>query len=164
MLGRMKIIVFIVAMLYMGAACNQDDRSSTSEVIIPENSVEAAVVSVAATAVGENYTFSVGVLSPDTGCDQYANWWEVVSEDGTLMYRRILAHSHVNEQPFVRSGSTMNINANQEVIVRVHMNTTGYSVKGYKGSVANGFSEFLISEDFASELANQSPQPNGCAF
>jgi len=104
------------------------------------------------------------VSSPDTGCDQYANWWEIVSEDGTLMYRRILAHSHVNEQPFVRSGSTMNINANQEVIVRVHMNTTGYSVKGYKGSVTNGFAEFLISEDFASELANQSPQPDGCAF
>ncbi|WP_299763149.1 hypothetical protein [uncultured Dokdonia sp.] len=163
MLGRMKMVVFIVAMLYMGA-CNQDDRSGASEVIAPENEVEAAVVSVVVSGEGDTYTFNVGVSSPDTGCDQYANWWEIVSEDGTLMYRRILAHSHVNEQPFVRSGSTMNINANQEVIVRVHMNTTGYSVKGYKGSVANGFAEFLISEDFASELANQSPQPDGCAF
>ncbi|WP_299676700.1 hypothetical protein [uncultured Dokdonia sp.] len=159
----MKIVVFIIAMLYMGA-CHQDDRTSTSEDIIQENTVEAAVVSVVATAVGDTYTFNVGISSPDTGCDQYANWWEVVAEDGTLIYRRILAHSHVNEQPFVRSGSTMNIIANQEVIVRVHMNTTGYSVNGYKGSVANGFTTFMISEDFANELANQSPQPNGCAF
>ena len=57
------------------------------------------------------------VASPDTGCDQYANWWEVITEDGALIYRRILGHSHVNEQPFIRSGVGVVIDENQVVIV-----------------------------------------------
>jgi hypothetical protein len=39
------------------------------------------------------YFFTVTLSSPDTGCARYADWWEVVSEDGRLLYRRVLAHS-----------------------------------------------------------------------
>ena len=62
-----------------------------------ESDVLANIVSV---DVSASFVFSVGIASPDTGCDQYANWWEVVTPGGTLLYRRILAHSHITEQPF----------------------------------------------------------------
>ena len=111
-----------------------------------------------------NYTFSVEIRSPDLGCNQYADWWEVISEDGTLIYRRILAHSHVNEQPFTRSGGSVNITENQIVYVRAHMNNKGYGTVVFKGSIAGDFSENSLEASFASELASQEPLPGNCAF
>ena len=108
-----------------------------------------------------SYTFSVTVESPDTGCDQYADWWEVVSPDGQLIYRRVLLHSHVNEQPFTRSGGPVNVSRQETVIVRSHMNTTGYGGVGLRGSVALGFT---ITGDFRADLERQGPLPSSCAF
>ncbi len=110
------------------------------------------------------YTFKVGIESPDKGCNQYANWWEVISENGDLVYRRILGHSHVNEQPFIRSGGTVNISKDQVIIIRAHMNTSSYGTQTFKGSVANGFALFTTAKDFAKELATEQPLPSGCAF
>lgn len=124
---------------------------------------KAAIVSVSVTGEENNYRFSVGVSSPDTGCEHYANWWEVISKDGTkLIYRRILGHSHINEQPFVRSGGKVAIKENQIVIVRVHMNNSGYGTKVYKGSVKDGFVASKTTKDFAQELMQKLPLPKGC--
>jgi hypothetical protein len=87
----------------------------------------ADVLSVRVTGNPGGYQFGVEITSPDTGCEQYADWWEVISEDGELLYRRILLHSHVNEQPFVRSGGPMEIQANSIVYIRAHMSTAGYA-------------------------------------
>lgn len=110
------------------------------------------------------YTFSVTIESPDTGCEQYADWWEVVSSDGELIYRRILAHSHVDEQPFTRSGGPVDIQADDNVYVRAHMNTSGYG-----GQVAwispNGALEFIdMTDEWDARLEDAAPQPNDCAF
>ena len=129
-----------------------------------QNTEKAAVISVSVTGNENAYTFSVGVLSPDTGCNQYADWWEVISESGSLIYRRILAHSHVNEQPFVRSGGSVNIKEDLVVIIRVHMNTSGYGTRTLKGSVSGGFVAFETDQNFATDLANQQPLPSSCAF
>ena len=128
------------------------------------NNSTAKIVSVTTSGSENKYNFSVGISSPDKGCDQYANWWEVISEDGELIYRRILAHSHVNEQPFIRSGGDVPIHKDQIVIIRVHMNTSGYSSFAFRGSVTSGFNEFKTEENFAASLANQAPLPTGCAF
>ncbi len=130
----------------------------------PNPATDAKVISVKATGTEGAYHFSVGIESPDTGCEQYANWWEVVTEDGNLIYRRILGHSHVNEQPFVRSGGAVGIKANQVVIVRTHMNTTGYGTRVFKGTVASGFVATTVAEEFAKAVAKQNPVPTGCAF
>ncbi len=122
----------------------------------------ADVIAVSTSGQAKNYRFSVTLSSPDTGCDQYANWWEVISEDGKLLYRRILLHSHVHEQPFTRSGGPVNIESGQTVIIRAHMNNSGYGGTAFKGSVDNGFNRIELSPDFASDLEKQEPLPGDC--
>jgi hypothetical protein len=124
----------------------------------------ADVLSVNVTGSPSAYQFSVEIASPDTGCDQYADWWEVVTEDGQLLHRRILLHSHVNEQPFTRSGGPVEINADTVVIVRAHMNNSGYGGMAMKGTVDSGFTEVDLAPDFAASLASEPPQPEGCDF
>ena len=89
---------------------------------------------------------------------------EVVAEDGTLIYRRILAHSHVNEQPFTRSGGPVPIGADSLVVVRAHMVPTGYGGQVVRGTPAAGFAPAARAADFAAPLEDASPQPEGCAF
>jgi len=81
---------------------------------------DASVTNVTVTGSPGAYTFNVTIESSDLGCDQYADWWEVVRNDGSLAYRRILAHSHITEQPFTRSGGPVNVAENEFVTVRVH--------------------------------------------
>jgi len=124
----------------------------------------ATITSVSYSGDEGAYQFSVGVSSPDTGCDQYADWWEVIDQEGNLLYRRILAHSHVDEQPFIRSGGSIQISATDRVIIRAHMNNSGYGRQAFAGSVQDGFEEEFLSEDFFSDLDRQNPLPDGCAF
>jgi hypothetical protein len=111
-----------------------------------------------------SYRFSVTIRSPDTGCNQYADWWEVVSPGGQLIYRRVLLHSHVGEQPFTRSGGPVNVQPGETVIIRGHMNGTRYGGAGLKGSVSGGFTTTELRRDFGVELDQQDPLPPGCGF
>ena len=161
---KILLILFLTATSFISSS-NTNDSSSNNEVnVVVSNEKMASIVSVTSSGMENNYTFSVSISSPDTGCSQYANWWEVVKENGTLLYRRILGHSHVNEQPFVRSGGTINIASDQVVIVRAHMNTYGYGIKAFIGSVSNGFTETILDNEFAKTLETVSPLPDGCAF
>lgn len=56
-----------------------------------------------------SWTFSVTLSHPDTGWDHYADGWEILAPDGTVLGSRPLAHPHVNEQPFTRSVSGVRI-------------------------------------------------------
>jgi len=125
---------------------------------------EAVVTNVEVSGEENAYTFSVTLRSPDTGCEQYADWWEVIDLDGNLIYRRILAHSHVDEQPFTRSGGVVAISNDLEVYVRAHMNTTGYGGSAQLGSVSEGFKATNLATEFAQSLAEVNPLPDGCAF
>ncbi len=159
----MTHLMILFVSLFLSSGCSPDNKESDT----PDTSKDFAVVlSVSATGSARNYTFNVELKSPDTGCDQYANWWEVLSEDGKLIYRRILAHSHVNEQPFQRSGGSVNATEDQTLIIRAHMHPGGY---GYgkiamKGSIKAGFKVFDIPKGFAADVEKQAPQPTGCAF
>ena len=65
---------------------------------------EVDVTDVKVRKTGDNtYRFDVTLLHADTGWDHYANKWEVVAPDGTVLGTRVLAHPHVEEQPFTRS-------------------------------------------------------------
>jgi len=110
------------------------------------------------------YTVRIGIASPDTGCTQYADWWEIVTPEGKLVYRRILSHSHVEEQPFVRGANKVQLDKDQEYYIRVHMNNTGYSRLGHQGSITSSFRSTELPEDFALDLAKEQPLPKGCDF
>ena len=124
----------------------------------------AAVTEVEVSGGENEYTFNVTISSPDLGCQQYADWWEVIDVDGNLLYRRILTHSHVDEQPFARSGGPVAIAANTEVYVRGHMNTTGYGNSVFKGTITDGLVATTLDTDFALSLSETNPLPTGCAF
>jgi len=62
------------------------------------------------------WTFHVTVAHPDTGWEDYADGWDVVTPDGTVLkvnpddpFTRLLLHPHENEQPFTRSQSGINL-------------------------------------------------------
>jgi hypothetical protein len=122
------------------------------------------VLQVSVSGEPGDYRFSVTISSPDTGCGQYADWWEVVSPDGRLIYRRVLLHSHTDEQPFTRAGGPVDVQPDDVLIVRGHMNEVWYGGAALKGSVSGGFATIDIEGDFGAGLAQQSPLPSGCAF
>ena len=93
---------------------------------------EADVIEVDLEYEGENsFGFQVTVHHKDEGWNHYANKWEVVAPDGTVLGTRILQHPHVNEQPFTRSFSGVKIPEGiGAVTIRAHD-----SVHGYGGDV-----------------------------
>lgn len=75
----------------------------------------------------ESYRFDVTVKHADQGWDHYADRWEVLSPDGTILDTRVLGHPHTNEQPFTRSLSGVVIPGNiQEVTIRAHDSVHAY--------------------------------------
>ena len=125
----------------------------------------ADVVAVSADLVDDATELAVTIESPDTGCERYADWWEVLTVDGTLVYRRILNHSHVDEQPFTRSGGPIPLADDEIVLVRAHLHPDGYGGSAMRGSIAGGFSvDTEIPADFAADLATAPPLPEDCLY
>ena len=101
---------------------------------------EAKVLRVKATETDENlWSFSVTVRHKDKGWKHYADNWEVLSPDGDILARRVLAHPHVNEQPFTRRLSGVKIpDELTEVIVRAHDSVHGYGDKRIRIDLTTG--------------------------
>ena len=124
----------------------------------------ASVVGVTVSGGPQAYTFAVSVQSDDLGCDQYADWWEVVTPEGELIYRRILNHSHVDEQPFTRDGGPVAVGATDEVVVRAHLHPSGYVGDALRGTAEGGFGATVVEDGFGAELATAPPLPDDCWF
>lgn len=144
------------AVLFAGGLTLQPAQAS--------DTARANVTAVRASGSPGAYQFAVTVSSPDKGCQQYADWWEVLTEDGNPIYRRVLLHSHVDEQPFTRSGGPVAISPDTIVWVRAHMHPGGYGGKAMKGTLKGGFKEVSLPADFAHNLEKRPPLPMECAF
>ncbi len=73
-------------------------------------------------------TFSVTLEHADQGWDHYADQWDVVTLDGSLLKSRVLHHPHDNEQPFTRSLSGVLIPEGvNQVKIRARDKLHGYS-------------------------------------
>ncbi|MEW7006864.1 MULTISPECIES: hypothetical protein [unclassified Lentilitoribacter] len=80
-----------------------------------------------------SYRFSVTVKHADEGWDHYADKWDVVDSDGNILGTRVLAHPHVNEQPFTRSLSNIEIPEDVKyVLIRAHDSVHKYGGKEFK--------------------------------
>ena len=76
------------------------------------------------------FRFEVTVKHADTGWSHYADRWDVVGPDGTVLGKRTLYHPHVDEQPFTRSLTGVRIPpAVKSVTVRAHDNADGLGGK-----------------------------------
>ncbi len=84
-----------------------------------------------------SWAFHVTVSHPDTGWDDYANGWDIVFPDGSKFkiqegdeFTRLLAHPHVNEQPFTRSQRGIIIPEGvTQITVRAHDILDGFGGK-----------------------------------
>lgn len=101
----------------------------------PAGTGNADVLHVRAVQAGDGtWTFSVTVQHPDTGWDDYADGWDVVTPDGTVLktspddqFTRPLLHPHEEEQPFTRSqGGIVIPEGATRVRVRAHDIVDGF--------------------------------------
>jgi len=92
------------------------------------NAADADVIYVRAVFEDLSWTFYVTVSHPDTGWDDYADGWDVVTLDGKVLivnesdpFTRLLLHPHKTEQPFTRSQNRIIIpDGITKVMVRAH--------------------------------------------
>ena len=88
---------------------------------------EADVVGVRMSQRGDAYDFAVAVRHADAGWEHYADKWEVLAPDGTVLGTRVLLHPHDDEQPFTRSLGGVDIPAGTATVrVRAHDKVHGY--------------------------------------
>jgi len=156
-----KFILFFTLIACSTDAQTEDNSNPQEQ---SDSEALASITAVAATGESGAYTFNVTIASPDTGCEQYADWWEIINLEGDLIYRRILGHSHVNEQPFTRGGGPVAIDESTAVYIRAHMNSSSYGTQVFKGTVKDGFTAMNLASDFSKDLETKAPLPQNCAF
>jgi hypothetical protein len=83
---------------------------------------------VSATQTGDAWRFEVTLSHPDTGWDHYADGWRVLDMDGRVLATRVLVHPHVDEQPFTRSQSGVQVpDGATQVRIEASCNRDGWS-------------------------------------
>lgn len=86
--------------------------AAVMSIAAPASALAGKADVVAAKIVREasgTFSFDVTVRHADTGWSHYADRWDVVAPDGTVLGQRTLYHPHVDEQPFTRSLSGVKI-------------------------------------------------------
>ena len=89
-----------MALVVIVAGCG--DADDVAETIVPAEGC-ANVVDAVVERSGDRFVVTATVQSADTGWDRYADAWEVRTMEGDVLGTRVLAHPHVDEQPFTRS-------------------------------------------------------------
>ena len=110
-----------------------------------------------------NYQVTVTISSPDTSCEQYADWWEVLTPDGQLIFRQTFDGPHLDKQPFAATAQAVPIESNVAYIYRVHVFPHGYGgafkFQDQTGKVSSDTTDYASSFP---ELADADPQPPAC--
>ena len=98
---------------------------------------EVEIVGAEVQRSGETWRFAVTLKHADTGWDHYADLWQVLSPDGTVLGERVLAHPHVDEQPFTRTQSGIVIpNGLDHVFIRARDTVHGFAQQTYRVDLA----------------------------
>jgi len=84
------------------------------------------------------WRFDVTLRHPDTGWDHYADAWEVISPDGTVLGTRLLAHPHVDEQPFSRSLGGISVPDGVDIVqIRARCSVDGWANAPFSVALSN---------------------------
>lgn len=103
--------------------------AESEEMVDEPNPADADVTFVRAVQAADgSWTFEVTVEHPDTGEEDYANGWDIITTEGEVIKKSIdepftfvLTHPHIDEQPVTRSQSGLIIPQDvTEVFVRAH--------------------------------------------
>lgn len=105
----MKNYAAVLSVLVLGFGLNTGLSAGEADVLSAE----------AKRSADGTFRFSVTLQHDDSGWDHYADRWEVLAPNGTVLAERVLLHPHVGEQPFTRSLSGVEIPPTvTEVIIR----------------------------------------------
>lgn len=86
------------------------------------------IEAVTASQSGTTWRFDVTLSHADTGWDDYADGWRVLDMEGKELGLRVLYHPHVEEQPFTRSLSGVDIPTGTKVVqIEARDNVGGWS-------------------------------------
>ena len=131
-----RLILFTMILMFTLTGCEAFFLGVEETVVMEEPPInaDANVEFVRVVNNGDTWTFHVTVRHPDAGWDDYADGWDVVLPDGTVLKRnaddpftRLLLHPHETEQPFTRSQSGLIIPDDvRQVIVRAHDIVDGF--------------------------------------
>ncbi len=138
--GGRLVVVALGAIMVLAACTSAGDAEqpvpggdpATSATSAPADTPAGCANVIDGSIEGDSgtYRISATVLSPDTGWEKYADAWEVRAPDGTVLGTRVLAHPHVDEQPFTRSLGGIEI---PESVTTVELAARDL-VEGYCGS------------------------------
>lgn len=87
---------------------------------------EARVLGAEFEPIGDAWDVRVTVEHDDTGWDHYADAWRIVDGQGQVIATRNLAHPHVEEQPFTRGLSAVELPETGTVYIEAHDNVHGW--------------------------------------
>jgi hypothetical protein len=88
---------------------------------------QPSVIDATLTPTGSTWRADVTVAHPDTGWDHYADGWDVRLTNGAVLGYRKLHHPHVNEQPFTRSLSGIEVPVGTKtLLIRAHDSVHGW--------------------------------------
>lgn len=103
---------------------------------VPGQANDVEIVDATARKSGGSWTFSVTLRHEDTGWDHYADLWQVYTPEGELLGERVLLHPHVDEQPFTRSLSGVEIPDDvSEVVIKSRDSVHGMSPQEFRLSL-----------------------------
>lgn len=126
-----SVLAPVLAVLILLSVPAPGARAGTAEVV----GVEVLKLKQSGDTV---FRFRVTVRHGDEGWDHYADAWEVVGPDGSVLGRRVLLHPHVNEQPFTRSADITVPKTITEVVVRARDKPHGLRGGEMKVQVPHG--------------------------
>jgi len=131
-----RLMSILILALFTLTGCQAFFLGMEETVVMEEPIIttDANVEFVRAVNNGDSWTFHVTVRHPDSGWDDYADGWDVVLPDGTVLkanpddpFTRLLLHPHETEQPFTRSQSGLVIPEGiTQVTVRAHDLVDGF--------------------------------------
>lgn len=94
---------------------------------------EPAIIDVQIEKSGMSWRVDVTLEHPDTGWDHYADGWEVLDAEGNRLGYRVLHHPHVDEQPFTRSLTNLDLpDGTREIFIKAHCSVDGWTAEAVR--------------------------------